>query len=125
MKIKGAFKSLFRVVAYLVDQPERAVESAVDHAKSGIGDIGDQVRGDDHTFYNLLAFAAGVGVGVGVGILAAPNSGGKNHGAFVGKVSEMSEKREAPALQEQQSPAQSRRQIVVQEPRNNPHGNLL
>ena len=92
MNIKRVLKSLFQAAAYLVDQPERTLESAGDRVKSGISDLRDQRRGDDRTLYYALTFAAGVGVGVGLGILTAPDSGEKTRRAVVSKVSAASEK---------------------------------
>jgi hypothetical protein len=91
MNIKRVLKSLFQAGAYLVDQPERAVEGAGDSVKSGISHLRDQLQGDDRTLYYALAFAAGVGVGIAVGILTAPDSGEKTRRAVVSKVSEVTE----------------------------------
>jgi hypothetical protein len=92
MNIKRVLKSLFQAGVYLVDQPERAARSARARVKSGISDLGDQLRGEDHTLYYVLAFAAGVGVGVGVGILTAPDRGEKTRHAVLSKVTQVSEK---------------------------------
>jgi len=84
MKWNRLLKSLLKTTLYILDQAaeqiDRAADSAadirdqakraVDHAASAI-----QPQEEDHTFRNLVSFAAGVGLGVGAGILLAPARG--------------------------------------------------
>jgi hypothetical protein len=79
-------KSILKTAVYFLDQTDRfasdvrdRVSDGVDLASDKVSGLRDQAQelseGPDHTFRNVLTFAAGVGVGVGAAILFAPASG--------------------------------------------------
>ena len=86
----------------------------------------------------MKGFIVGLAVGVGLGVLFAPGLGAQDVSSTGEASAEKSDEHRAgevvqrktslaeEARQEQQYPGQpNRRQIVVQEPGNNPKGNLL
>jgi hypothetical protein len=100
MKWNRLLKSLLKTTVYILDQAaeqvDRAADSAaeirdqakrvVDHADSAI-----QSQQEDHTFRNLVCFAAGVGLGVGAGILLAPASGAELRSSISDRVKDISD----------------------------------
>jgi hypothetical protein len=97
--VSGLLKTILQAGLYLVDQPERAARDVSDRVKRGLdeagdrlSDVGDRLRGQDHTLPYALTFAAGIGVGVGVGMLLASDSGERTRRAVAGKFNEMGDR---------------------------------
>ena len=98
----NVLKSVLRTAVYILDQVDRAgdvrdrVSDQVDRVSSRVSDLADQAKdviyGEDHTWRNVLLFAAGVGVGVGAGVLLAPSSGEELRNSMREKVEDIGDR---------------------------------
>jgi hypothetical protein len=84
--MNNLIRSILKTAVYFLEQTDRLagdvrdrVSDTVDRAADRVSDLRGQAQdlyeGEDHTFRNVLTFAAGVGVGIGAAILFAPASG--------------------------------------------------
>ena len=94
-------RSILKTAVYFLEQTDRVaggvrdrVSDTVDRAADRVSDLRSQAeelyQGEDHTFRNMLTFAAGVGVGVGAAILFAPASGEEIRNSIGEKVQDIS-----------------------------------
>lgn len=94
-------KSLLKTTVYILDQTAEQADRVADRT-SEIRDQAKRVldnaasaiqpQREDHTFRNLVTFAAGVGLGVGAGMLLAPASGVELRSSISGRVKDISDK---------------------------------
>jgi gas vesicle protein len=100
MKLNRLLKSLLKTTVYILDQAadqdDRAADSVAeirDQAKSVVDQAASaiQPQQEDHTFRNLVSFAAGVGLGVGAAILLAPASGAELRSSISERVKDISD----------------------------------
>jgi YtxH-like protein len=84
--MNNLIKSILKTAVYFLDQTDRFAGDVRDRVNDGIDAASDRVSdlrerahdlypGEDHTFRNVLTFAAGLGVGVAAAMLFAPASG--------------------------------------------------
>jgi YtxH-like protein len=84
--MNNLIKSILKTAVYFLDQTDRfagdvrdRINDGLDSASEKVSDLRDRATdlypGEDHTFRNVLTFAAGVGVGVAAAMLFAPASG--------------------------------------------------
>jgi hypothetical protein len=96
--MNNLIRSILKTAVYFLEQTDRVagdvrdrVSDSVDRAADRVSDLRDQAQelyeGPDHTFRNVLTFAAGVGVGMGAAILFAPASGEETRNSIGEKVS--------------------------------------
>jgi gas vesicle protein len=101
MRWNRLLKSLLKTTVYILDQTAEQADRIVDRT-SEIRDQAKRVldnaastiqpQREDHTFRNLVTFAAGVGLGVGAGMLLAPASGVELRSSISDRVKEISDK---------------------------------
>jgi hypothetical protein len=92
MKWNSLFKSLLKTAVYIMDQTADQVDRASDRASQIADDARSAIFEEDHTFRNVLIFAAGVGVGVGAGMLLAPASGEETRNSIGEKVQDITDR---------------------------------
>ena len=92
MKLSKIARSLLKTAVYIMDQTSEQVDRASERAAELADDARNAIYPEDHTFRNLLSFAAGIGVGVGVGMLLAPSSGTELRSTISDKVQDISNK---------------------------------
>jgi gas vesicle protein len=94
--MNNLIQSILKTAVYFLEQTDRLaddvrdrVSDTVDRATDRVSDLRSQAEElyeGDHTFRNVMTFAAGVGVGVGVAMLFAPASGEEIRGSISEKV---------------------------------------
>jgi YtxH-like protein len=91
MKINNLIRSILKTAVYLMDQTADQVDRVSDRASAIADNARDAIYPqEDHTFRNVLSFAAGIGVGVGAGLLLAPSSGSDLRSSISDKVQDIS-----------------------------------
>lgn len=99
--MNNLIRSILKTAVYFLEQTDRVagdvrdrVSDTVDRAADRVSELRSQAEelyeGEDHTFRNVLTFAAGVGVGVGAAILFAPASGADIRNSIGKKVQDIS-----------------------------------
>lgn len=84
--MNNLIRSILKTAVYFLEQTDRfagdvrdRISDSADRAADRVSNLRSQAEelyeGPDHTFRNVLTFAAGVGVGIGAAILFAPASG--------------------------------------------------
>jgi gas vesicle protein len=101
MRWNRLLKSLLKTTVYILDQAAEQVDRVADRtseirdqAKRVVDNATSAIRPqqEDHTFRNLVTFAAGVGLGVGAGMLLAPARGVELRSSISDRVKDISEK---------------------------------
>jgi gas vesicle protein len=101
MRWNRLLKSLLKTTVYILDQTAEQADRVADRtseirdqAKSVLDNAASaiQPQREDHTFRNLVSFAAGVGLGVGAGMLLAPASGVELRSSISDRVKDISDK---------------------------------
>jgi gas vesicle protein len=100
MKWKKLLKSALKTTIYILDQTAEQVDRVADRtteitdqAKRVVDSAASAIQPrEDHTFRNIVSFAAGVGIGVGAGMLLAPASGGEIRRSLSDKVKDIGDK---------------------------------
>jgi gas vesicle protein len=101
MRWNRLLKSLLKTTVYILDQTAEQADRVADRtseirdqAKRVVDNAASAIRPhqEDHTFRNLVTFAAGVGVGVGAGMLLAPARGAELRSSISDRVKDISDK---------------------------------
>lgn len=97
-------KSILKTVVYVLDQAEDVADDVRERVSDGasrvgsrVSDLRDQAQdfytgGEDHTFRNVMTFAAGVGVGIATAMLFSPASGEEIRSQIGEKVQDISDR---------------------------------